>query len=271
MSGRSRLRPQTAILLSVELATLTLLLGNAAPLGLLAGLAALYAFAGATRRQGLLALLVAGLATWSVMVSQGLFYAGEPRTALVRLVSPAFFPFGEPPGMYLYGEGLVYGLVQSLRFDVMILLGAGLIARYGSDELTDGLRRLRLPAPLCFLFSMALRHLPLLGEDVRTTWQALRLRGLSPLGSRLLRPLAAANLRRADEIAAALIARGFSPQTGGFPRGAAAPLRERTLCLLGLALLLALAGVEAAARLNRVGALDWPALEPLFAFLGRYG
>ena len=228
---------RAAMALTLQFTLVTLLVERPLNLGILTGLAALVWLTGRRGRHWAPVTLILILSTWSVMLTQGLFYGGFPRTALIRLLPGSLFPLGDPPGLYLYGEGLLHGLLQSLRFDVMILLGAGLLARYGNDELVEGLRGFRLPATLCFLFSLALRFLPLMVEELRTAWTAQRLRGFRPFGPGaggawrrsgagtwprfgavgrvILFPLFASNLRKSDEIAAALLSRGFAPEEAG--------------------------------------------------------
>lgn len=256
----SRHSPQAAIILLFQFALLTLLVERTPNLVLLAALAGWFWWSGPTHRYWRLLLAALLMGSWSVIVTQGIFYGGVPRTALLRLVPPWAFPWGEPPGLWLYAEGLWHGLAQSLRFDVMILLGAGLLGRHATDELAQGMRALRLPAPVCFLFAVALRFLPDLVDEARSVWIAQRLRGYRPMaltpggggglpaaGRALLLPLVAANLRRADQVAAALYGRGYRPGRDGMGRPAPMSRAERTVCLLGA---LFLAGLIAALLLT---------------------
>ncbi len=293
-----KLAPQIAILLAFQAALLAMIVERPVNLAALTVLAALFWLSGPGRRRWLLMTVLLALGTWSVVLGQGLFYAGVPRTALVRLVAPEWFPFGDPPGLYLYGEGLLHGLVQAFRFDVMILLGAGLLSRYATDQLTGGLRALRVPAPLCFLFSIALRFLPMMWEEARATWTAQHLRGFrlfapggtggksgagamlgaaqfivraarSPVrGLRvLLLPLVASNVRKADEIAAALLGRGFSPVAGNPAGGRGASAGERALCWSGALVLTGLAVALLLTRLHLLGIHSSPWLNWLYALV----
>lgn len=261
----STLRPQTALLLALQAGLLALLLERPLNLALLLAAAGVFWLSGANRGRWWLMVALLAVGTWSVMLSQGLFYAAEPRTAVARLLPPAWFPLGEPPGLYLYREGLWHGLVQSMRFSVVLLLGAGLLARYATDALTAGLRGLRVPAPLCFLFSMALRFVPLLLAEGRAAWNAQHFRGyrLRRLFSRLhgpwggvgalALPLLAAQVRKSDEVAAALVSRGFFPAAGVPEPPPPAPARERALCLAGGGAVLLLAVSIVLTRLHAGG------------------
>jgi energy-coupling factor transport system permease protein len=271
-----RLHPQTALLLAFQAAVLALVLERPANLLALAGAAALYWLAVGGRRHWAATLLLLLLGTWSLMLSQGLFYEGVPRTAWLRLLPPEAFPFGRPAGLYLYREGLLHGLLQSLRIHTALLLGVGLLTRYGTDELAAGLRAAGVPGAVCFLASLALRYVPLLLEDVRALWLAQRLRGLrlgvatvGGLPRLLLLPLLAATVRRADEVAAALLSRGFSPAAPP-PAAPRAPLRQRALAWAGALLLVSLIAAQTLTRLHQSGALSLRALEGLYIWVAEH-
>lgn len=257
-----RLSPQAAMVLAFETAILTLLLSHPLSLGTIAALAGGYWLTGGGgRRHAWIMAALLTLGAWSVVISQGLFYEGSPRTALLTLLPGSLFPFGDPQGLYIYGEGLRYGLVQSIRFSAIVLLGAALLLRYSTDEMAGGLRALRFPGALCFLFSMSLRFFPLIVTEARATWHAQHFRGyrllpgLWPGNWRamppvrvLMLPLMAAQVRKADEIAAALRSRGFSP--GELHAGRPAPANGLELALCGLMglLLLVLGAILLAAQ-----------------------
>lgn len=282
-----RLSPQAAMVLAFQTATLTLLLSHPLSLGVIAALAGGYWLAsGGRRHAGVMAALLV-LGAWSVVISQGLFYEGSPRTALLTLLPGSLFPFGDPQGLYIYAEGLRYGLVQSIRFSAIVLLGAALLLRYSTDEMAGGLRALRLPGALCFLFSMSLRFFPLIVAEARATWHAQHFRGyrllpglwpgnwrtMSPARVLML-PLMAAQVRKADEIAAALRSRGFSP--GELHAGRPAPARSAELVLCGLMglLLLLLGAILLAARFGEQFGVTGPEfpqwLSRLISMVARY-
>jgi energy-coupling factor transport system permease protein len=269
--------PFTALALAFLAALVVLLAERPLTLLLLAIAAAAYALAGASRGarwwRWLAALLLAG--TWSMALTQGLFYGGAPRTVWLELLPPRAFPLGDPPGLYLYREGLAYGVIQSLRFHAIVLLGAGLLARYSAERLAAGLRTAGLPGALCFLSAMALRQVPVLAEEMRTLWLAQRLRGMRPIAGvtalprAVLLPLLAANLRRADEVAAAFHSRGISVETAALPRERP-PARERLAVWLGAALAGFLGAAVLLTRLHVAGAFSIPFLEPLYAWVVAY-
>ena len=77
---------------------------------------------------------LAALVVWSTVVSQSLFYNAEPRVAWLH-VGP----------LTIWREGVMYGLVQSLRIVAVGLAGVALAIRTPPDRLFAGLLRLRVP------------------------------------------------------------------------------------------------------------------------------
>ncbi len=83
-----------------------------------------------------IAVAVFTLATvWSIVFSQGLFYQGTPRTVITELVPSSTPIIGWlTGGIYLYYEGLTYGLKQSIRAIATILMGAAVVSSTSSTE-----------------------------------------------------------------------------------------------------------------------------------------
>jgi energy-coupling factor transport system permease protein len=270
----TRFHPLTALVLAFQGALLALLVDRPLNLALLVAAAAAYALLGGGLRWWRWLLLAVWVGTWTMALTQGLFYGGTPRTVWVELLPPQWFPIGDPPGLYLYREGLAYGVLQSLRVDAIVLLGAGLLARYSAERLAAGLRAAGVPGSLCFLAALALRHVPVLLAEARALWLAQRLRGMRLSGAGvlalprlLLLPMLAANLRRSDEIAAALQSRGFSLEVlGNAPRESAPAVERGALWLGALALGLLFAAVVLT-RLHIAGGFSVPLLEPLYAWV----
>ncbi len=94
-------------------------------------------------------LWLAGAVIWGTVLSQGLFYAEQPRVALLS-VGP----------LRIWREGLQHGLVQSLRLVAMAFAGAALTLSTPPDRLHAALLRLRLPFGLALMASTALRLVP---------------------------------------------------------------------------------------------------------------
>ncbi|MCA9493229.1 MAG: hypothetical protein KC621_25030, partial [Myxococcales bacterium] len=144
---------RTRVLLVVAVGLLATLLDRPAALLLLASTSglALLAVGGRWSRAALLASL--GIA-WTTVVSQGLFYGGLPRTPLVEL-GP----------LVVWREGIVHGLVQSLRFVASTCAGAALALSTPPDRLAEALVRLRVPWGASFLAVTALRFVPVAAAE----------------------------------------------------------------------------------------------------------
>ena len=212
---------------------------------------------------------------WSLMLSQGFFYQAEQLTPLLEI------PLPYDKRLSISQEGIWHGLQQSLRWGVLLLLAAGLLVRYSPDRLADGLRRMGFPTQAAFLFALALRHLPWLFSDVLTAGRTLRLRGISgwrwlTVIPAFIRSLASSNMRRADAVTLALLAKGL-PQNTFNPTPPVKPLQKTLLytCSLLLTIIIIL---RTMASLMQKGLLQpppaasptWDILVLLIAWLHRF-
>lgn len=228
---------------------------------------------GALRSLGLTLLA----ASWGTILGQGLFYAMEPRTVGLSLLPPVSVGALELPEVVLYREGLLHGVVQSLRFSALILLGAALCASTAPERLFQALRWLRVPYGLSFMAVTAVRFLPLTLQELQLVRAVQRLRGYVPLRRGLrpsleaelgtLRPLLMRTLRRSAELATALTLRGFdaveeqpelSPPLRGWARGGLMLLLLVTLSTVLMKLLFVL---------YREEVLFLPVLRPLYGWI----
>ena len=260
--------PRTRIGLLACAGVLAVALDRPASLGVLAaacaGALALQRVEARMWRRG---LLVALTIVWSTSMSQGLFYAAQPRVPLVSL-----------GGLHLYREGVLYGMAQSLRFVGLSLAGIALAVSTPPDRMYAALLRLRVPFGLALMAVTALRLLPEIGRDVmvvraararrgRPAWRRSPVAWLS-LEIGLMRPVVARCWRRAQNLAESLDARGFDPVA---PRVERRPLRMEGGDVAVLAAAGALTGAVVGARL--LYALyttdSWyhPALRPLYSFV----
>ncbi|MBL8615014.1 MAG: ATP-binding cassette domain-containing protein [Deltaproteobacteria bacterium] len=192
------------------------------------------------RALGQAALLVAFL-VWSTMLSQGLFYGDEPRSALFVL------PVVEAP---VWREGLRWGAAQALRFAAMTLAGLSLSLHTPAAALQRGLVGLGCPPALALLVATALRALPTLRDELVAVRAAQRSRGgrlaRHPRAAlQTLLPVVARSARRAWTLAESLRARGFDPDQ---PRVEREPLRLDARDALVLAACALVAGGLLAAR-----------------------
>lgn len=204
---------------------------------------------------------------WGTMVSQGLFYADLPRTPWARL-GP----------LVIWQEGLVHGLVQSLRMVATTSAGVALAVSTPADRLFAGLVALRVPYGVAFLAVTALRFVPVVGRELWIAREARARRGRPPwarspwawlrLEMALLIPVAARSLRRARALAETLDTRGFDPSV---PRRLRRPLRlsAADVGILGAlyGALLALVCAEALYQAYLAEILYLPGLRPLYAFV----
>jgi energy-coupling factor transport system permease protein len=201
--------------------TLAVVLDRPASLGLLVVACtlplAVMRVSGRWRVQGLVAVLTL---VWGTVLSQGLFYADEPRTALVHL-GP----------VTVWREGALHGVVQSLRFVSVTLAGIAVAVSTPVDRLLAALLRVRVPFGMAFLAVTALRFVPEGAREVLVVRRARARRG-RPIARRaplawireelaLIRPVVARALRRAHTMAEALDARGFDATA---PRAVRRPL-----------------------------------------------
>jgi energy-coupling factor transport system permease protein len=123
-------------------------------------------------------------------------------------------------------EGLQTGVIYTLRLIYMIMLSAVMMYTTSPLEMTDGLeslmsplKKLRVPtSELALMISIALRFLPTLVEEADRVWKVQVSRGLDLEGSLikkikglvpLILPLIFSSLRKAEELAVAMEARGY--------------------------------------------------------------
>lgn len=263
--------PRARLGVLFSLGVLVLCLEGALPLGILAASTSLAAMlhprAVGWRLRFLGAVL---LLAWSTALSQGLFWADWPRTPLVVLV--------REPSIVVCREGVLHGLVQTMRFVALTAAGIWVALSTSPDRLVAGLLAMRVPFGVALMGATALRFVPLVGEELLAV-RAARARRGRPLWQRtpwawltleaaLLRPVVARALRRARALAESLETRGFHPTA---PRAVRDPLRFRVgdTVGLGLAATLALAAVAARSLYVLYGTELYyaPALRPLYAFV----
>ena len=171
-------------------------------------------------RLRLLALVLL-IGTWATVYSQAIFYDQTPRTPLLTII-PETFPFLGPltSGVSIYKEGLWHGLRQSLRFSMLITMGAFVVTTTQPRDLLLGLIRLGVPYPIAFMTTTAIRYLPMLGSEAQLVLKSQQLRGvrhfqLNPFSTLrhlvgTVRPILINNIRRATRMSEAIESRAFS-------------------------------------------------------------
>lgn len=159
------------------------------------------------RLRAILALLfVFSCILWSVMVRGPSELARLGPVALTR-------------------ESVLYGVAVGLRLDAMVAAGLVFLSTTRVEEFTAGLRRMGLPLPVSFAFSLAFRFVPTFADSAYTIIQAQKSRGLDlesgGIVTRLRRhvplliPAVVGAVRNTDLLAMALESRGFG--AGGQP------------------------------------------------------
>lgn len=275
-------RLKLAWLLTVSLASVVV--DSSAALLLLFAVTLLAALALGWRVQTWLAVgtILAAIA-WATVLSQALFYPGDPRTVLLEIVRSRSLFGWEFPGVILYREGAFYGLVQSLRLLAMTLAGLTVCLSTGPQQLLAALVTLRVPVAVGFMSVAALRFLPTILQEWLIVRRTSRLRGYGPrwIGAGLLRtlktevallvPVIAAALRRAATLATSLTARGFDATAPRSVYPAMAFTRSERVALGGLAsIAVALSSLKSLYWLVAGGYLTQAALDPLCDFVGRW-
>lgn len=150
--------------------------------------------------------------------------------ALLVVFSTVMWPFFAegPTPLWSWGplqvsrESLLYAIAMGLRLATFVGTGLIFLSTTRNEEFTNGLIRLRLPYPVAFALSTALRLVPTFAGAGATIVQAQVSRGLDlESGSVFKRagkfiPLAAPlfiyAIRHTNMLAMALESRGFSPE-----------------------------------------------------------
>ena len=178
-----------------------------------------------------LALVAGGLLILGA-ISQSLENYWRLRVILVLLFvfSSIFWPFFArgPTVLWTWGplvltrESLLYGIAMGFRLSSMLMAGLVFLSTTKIEEFTSGLIRLRIPYPMAFAFSTALRLVPTFAGAGATIVQAQVSRGLDlesgGLAARFRRfiplavPLFIYAIRHTNLLAMALESKGFSPE-----------------------------------------------------------
>ncbi len=186
------------------------------------------------------------LGLWGSMFSQALFFAQNPRTPLLVLISPEMEFLGPlTGGLYIYREGILYGAVQGMRSASMLALG--LLVCWTSDprQLLQALMSWKLPPQTAFMMVTAIRFLPVLAAETGEVVTGRQLRSDTKSGRAsvirhlpyIATPLLARCLRRAQTLALSVISRGFFSASAKQLQGYW-PAKEKYSCLAAIALVM---------------------------------
>ena len=137
-----------------------------------------------------------------------------------------FFSKGPTPlwtwkGFSVSRESLAFGVAMGLRLATFVMAGVVLLATTRNEEMTNGLIKMRLPYPVAFAMSTALRLVPTFAGAGATIVEAQVSRGLDLESKGLVRrfsaliplavPMFVSAIRYTNLLAMALESRGFTP------------------------------------------------------------
>jgi len=118
--------------------------------------------------------------------------------------------------------GLEKGIEFLLRMTVIITT-ATIITTSTSREMIQGLVQLKVPYEIAFLVSLGIRFLPMLTEEMKDSFTALRLRGVVfknlslkkkiRIFTYLFLPIIAGTIKKAEKIALSMETKGFRAKT----------------------------------------------------------
>ncbi len=214
--------PRTKLLATFSISLLAISLDHPITLGILALLSFCALLLSKPQLKQLrMILLFVVLTCWGVIISQGIFYQAFPRTILFTIIPPINIGSLHLGGLYVYVQGLFYGLVQSLRFAACLLSGSALCISTSVDDLFLGLISLKIPYTISFLAIIAIRFLPIFASELENVRISMKLKGYKPFKKGIVStikselyttiPVLAGAIRRSREVADALLSRGFNP------------------------------------------------------------
>ena len=155
-----------------------------------------------------------------------------------------------------------FGLAMGARILAFLIAGLAFIGTTKPEELTAGLRALRLPQGLCLAISLSFRLVPTFAATGATVAQAQMARGLDVTSGSLwqrlrkyvplLTPVLAYALRNADSLSMALESKGWASHR---PRSQYLHFTTTSADLVALVLLAAIATGSIVLRLSGYGEL----------------
>jgi len=267
--------------LAVSVALLAVAIDNVETLKLvcLASLA-MYALAKPSLARIKLTVLLLVLTVWGTVLSQALFYSGYPRTPIAVLIPRAPILGWLTGGVYVYLEGVEYGLKQSLRLVASLLTGLAVAWTTDPKDFLVYLTGLGVSRALALSTMISLRFVPIFLSDASSTLTVLKLRGMrvsrdKPASvlkhaRRFLTPLYASLARRARTLSIAIESRGYGQTRSRVEYELVFTRLDRavTLASLGTAALVLTVKLVFYAYISE--AYYNPALIPLYAIARKY-
>jgi energy-coupling factor transport system permease protein len=160
-----------------------------------------------------------GMVVMATSISQAFFYYFEPRTILFTIIDKKTPVIGTiTGGIYIYKEGIIYGLVQSLRILSVMFMATTVVISTHPSQMIMALNKIRIPRELSFIIATSIRFLPHMIEDTKRIWTAIKLKGFKlnnvsngfKAFKYVLSPLIINSLRQARLVALAAEVRGYS-------------------------------------------------------------
>jgi len=155
----------------------------------------------------------------SASLSQSVFYGGAPRTAILTILPEDFPLIGRlTGGIFVYYEGFLHGMKQSLRFLVVVYAGLLTMRTTHTSDFVLGLVYFKVPQSFSFMLTVALRSIPLLTSRMKRILLAQQMRGMKIEGvigafkscKNLLVPLMINTLRDTRQLGLAAEVRGYT-------------------------------------------------------------
>lgn len=175
-----------------------------------------YAFSKPNLEKLKITLLLILPPVWGITLLQALFYQEWPRTILAIIIPPEVPIIGWlTGGVYLYYQGFLYGLKQSLRLVSVMLLGLAITWTTNENILLRALRSTLGNQKLSVGISIAVRFFHTITNEAKTVYTVSTLSKFKITSFRnairLLIPLIAQVIRRSYTLTLALLSKGFNP------------------------------------------------------------
>ncbi len=208
---------------------------------------------------------------WSFVLMQGLFYSAEPKTVLLVIVPPSFPVIGWlTGGLYIIYQGLIYGLVQSLRMVSVLLVGMAVAWSTSESEVFRTLLHYIRNLKLAIAAGIAVKFLDTFIVETKTLNVVLQVHSKDRFPRKLIRivyVLSAQMMRRCYTITLALLSRGISDiQNVKVPRQGLSPI-DKAIIISALSFAIVIATLKILTMLFLYGILYVPSLGYLYRWV----
>jgi len=277
-----RLIPVSKLVLVVSIAVLAITIDNVDTLKLVC-LASLlvYSLAKPSLARIKLTAFLLALTVWGTVFSQALFYSGYPRTPIVELVSPETPVIGWiTGGIYVYLEGVEYGLKQSIRLIASLLAGLAVAWTTDPKDFLIYLSGVGISKSLALSTMISFRFIPIFASDASSTLAVLKLRGagiskdkpasMLRYARKFLTPLYAALVRRARTLSVAIESRGYGQSKRRVKYELKFTKLDYAVIIAVLAVTLLIVSIKTLFYAYTVGAYYNPKLVHIYAFARKY-